>query len=94
MQKFIPLTIYEVVRTAIAENGKAETATTYHLVEEYAKIAEECDILKSKLGIKQGEAARYRVKFAEEYRARREKIHGLQNEIDFENMVKNGQFQY
>lgn len=31
---------------------------------------------------------------AEEYRARREKIHGLQNEIDFENMVKNGQFQY
>jgi hypothetical protein len=31
---------------------------------------------------------------AEEYRARREKIHGLQSEIDFENMVKNGQFQY
>lgn len=31
---------------------------------------------------------------AEEYRARREKFHGLQSEIDFENMVKNGQFQY
>lgn len=31
---------------------------------------------------------------AEEYRARREKIHGLQSEIDFENMVKNGQIQY
>lgn len=64
MQKFIPLTIYEVVRTAIAENGKAETATTYHLEEAFAKIAEERDILKSKLDIKQGEAAKYRVKFA------------------------------
>lgn len=65
MQKLIPITIYDVTKTAIAENGKAETATTYHLVEEYARIAEECDILKSKLGIKQGEAARYRVKYAE-----------------------------
>lgn len=60
-----PLTIYEVVRTAIAENGKAETATTYHLVEEYAKIAEERDILKSKLDIKHGEAVKYCVKYAE-----------------------------
>lgn len=87
MQKFIPLTIYEVVRTEIAENGKAETAFS-------------TDINRSKNII-----ACYRVKGtpfyyasspeqAEEYRARREKIHGLQNEIDFENMVKNGQFQY
>lgn len=65
MQKFIPLTIYEVTKTSIAENGKAEIATTYHLVEEYAKIAEECDILKSKLGIRQNKTARYRVRYAE-----------------------------
>ena len=65
MQKFIPLTIYEVVRTKIAENGKAETATTYHLEEAFAKIAEERDILKSKLDIKQGEPAKYRVRYAE-----------------------------
>lgn len=65
MQKFIPLTIYEVVRTEIAENGKAETATTYHLEEAFAKIAEERDILKSKLDIKQGDTAKYRVKYAE-----------------------------
>lgn len=65
MQKFIPLTIYEVVRTEIAENGKAETATTYHLEEAFAKIAEERDILKSKLDIKQGEPAKYRVRYAE-----------------------------
>ena len=65
MQKLIPLTIYEIARTAIAEDGKAEIVTTYHLVEEYARIAEECDILKSKLGIKQNKTARYRVKYAE-----------------------------
>lgn len=65
MQKLIPLTIYEVTKTAIAEDGKAEIATTYHLVEEYAKIAEECDILKSKLGIRQNKTARYRVRYAE-----------------------------
>lgn len=65
MQKLIPLTIYEITRTAIAENGKAEIATTYHLVEEYAKIAEERDILKSKLDIKQGKTAKYLVKYAE-----------------------------
>lgn len=65
MQKFIPLTIYEVVRTEIAENGKAETAITYHLEEAFAKIAEERDILKSKLDIKHGEAVKYCVKYAE-----------------------------
>ena len=65
MQKFIPLTIYEVVRTAIAEDGKAEIVTKYHLVEEHARIAEECDILKSKLGIRQNKTARYRVRYAE-----------------------------
>lgn len=65
MQKFIPLTIYEVTRSAIAKNGKAETSTTYHLVEEHAKIAEERDILKSKLDIKHGEAVKYCVKYAE-----------------------------
>lgn len=65
MQKLIPLTIYEVARTAIAKNGKAETATTYHLIEEHARIAEERDILKSKLDIKQGESAKYLVKYAE-----------------------------
>ena len=31
---------------------------------------------------------------AEEHRREREKIHGLQAEIDFEQMVKNGEFQY
>ena len=65
MQKFIPLTIYEVTKTVIAKNGKAETATTYHLIEEHARIAEERDILKSKLDIKQGESAKYLVKYAE-----------------------------
>lgn len=65
MEKTKQLVIYEVIRTAIAENGKAETATTYHLEEAFAKIAEERDILKSKLDIKQGEAAKYRVKYAE-----------------------------
>lgn len=87
MEKTKQLTIYEVTRTAIAENGKAETAFS-------------TDINRLKNII-----ACYRVKGtpfyyasspeqAEEYRARREKIHGLQSEIDFENMVKNGQFQY
>lgn len=65
MQKFIPLTIYEVVRTAIAEDGTTETSTTHHLEEAFAKIAEERDILKSQFDIKQGEAAKYRVKYAE-----------------------------
>lgn len=65
MQKLIPITIYEVTRTSIAENGKAETATTYHLEEAFAKITEERDILKSKLDIKQGESAKYLVKYAE-----------------------------
>ena len=65
MQKLIPLTIYEVTRTAIAEDDTAETSTTYHLEEAFAKIAEERDILKSKLDIKQGEVAKYRVKYAE-----------------------------
>ena len=65
MQKLIPITIYEVARTAIAKNGKVETAKTYHLIEEHAKIAEERDILKSKLDIKQDDTAKYRVKYAE-----------------------------
>lgn len=65
MQKLIPLTIYEVSRTAIIEDGKAETATTHLLCEEHAKIAEERDILKSKLDIKQGKTAKYLVKYAE-----------------------------
>lgn len=65
MEKTKQLTIYEVTRSAIAKNGKAETSTTYHLVEEHAKIAEERDILKSKLDIKQGESAKYLVKYAE-----------------------------
>lgn len=59
------LVIYEVARTAIAEDGKAEIVTTYHLIEEHARIAEERDILKSKLDIKQGESAKYLVKYAE-----------------------------
>ena len=65
MQKSIPLTIYEVTKTAIAKDGAEQTSTTYHLVEEHAKIAEERDILKSKLDIKQGDTAKYRVKYAE-----------------------------
>lgn len=65
MEKTKQLTIYEVTRSAIAKNGKAETSTTYHLVEEHAKIAEERDILKSKLDIKHGEAVKYCVKYAE-----------------------------
>lgn len=65
MQKFIPLTLYAVARTAIAEDGTAETSTTYHLEEAFAKIAEERDILKSKLDVKQGSSAKYRVKYAE-----------------------------
>lgn len=48
------LTIYEVTRTAIAKDGSERTSTTYHLIEEHAKIAEERDILKSKLDIKRG----------------------------------------
>ena len=65
MQKLIPLTIYEVTKTAIAKDGSEQTSTTYHLIEEHAKIAEERDILKSKLDIKQGDTAKYRVKYAE-----------------------------
>ena len=65
MQKSIPLTIYEVARTAIAKDGSEQTSTTNHLVEEHARIAEERDILKSKLDIKQGDTAKYRVKYAE-----------------------------
>ena len=65
MQKAHPLTIYKVTRTAIAKDGSEQTSTTYHLVEEHAKIAEERDILKSKLDIKQGEPAKYRVRYAE-----------------------------
>lgn len=52
------LVIYEVTRTAIAKDGSEQTSTTYHLVEEHAKIAEERDILKSKLDIKQGDTAK------------------------------------
>lgn len=59
------LAIYEVTRTAIAKDGSERTSTMYHLIDEHAKIAEERDILKSKLDIKQGEAAKYRVKYAE-----------------------------
>lgn len=59
------LVIYEVTRTAIAKDGSEQTSTTYHLVEEHAKIAEERDILKSKLDIKQGDTAKYRVRYAE-----------------------------
>lgn len=65
MEKAKQLTIYEVTKTAIAEDGKAEIVTKYHLVEEYAKIAEERDILKSQFDIKQGEPTKYRVKYAE-----------------------------
>lgn len=65
MQKLIPLTIYEVSRTAIIEDSIVGTVTTYHLIEEFAKIAEENDILKSQLSINQGEPTKYRVKFAE-----------------------------
>lgn len=65
MQKSIPLTIYAITRTAIAKDSSERTATTYHLIEEHAKIAEERDILKSKLNIKQGDTAKYRVKYAE-----------------------------
>lgn len=59
------LVIYEVTRTAIAKDGSERTSTTYHLVEEHAKIAEERDILKSKLDIKQGDTAKYRVRYDE-----------------------------
>lgn len=59
------LAIYAVTRTAIAKDGSERTSTTYHLVEEHAKIAEERDILKSKLDIKHGEAVKYCVKYAE-----------------------------
>lgn len=65
MQKLIPLTIYEVSRTAIIEDSIVGTVTTYHLIEEFAKIAEENDILKSQLSINQGEPTKYRVKYAE-----------------------------
>jgi hypothetical protein len=58
-------TIYEITRPAIAKDGSERTSTTYHLIEEHAKIAEERDILKSKLDIKQGESAKYLVKYAE-----------------------------
>lgn len=43
------LAIYAVTRTAIAKDGSERTSTTYHIIEEHAKIAEERDILKSKL---------------------------------------------
>lgn len=59
------LVIYEVSRTAIIEDSIVGTVTTYHLIEEFAKIAEENDILKSQLSINQGEPTKYRVKFAE-----------------------------
>lgn len=59
------LVIYEVARTAIAKDGAERTSTTYHLIDDHAKIAEERDILKSKLDIKQGDTAKYRVKYAE-----------------------------
>ena len=59
------LAIYAVTRTAIAKDGSERTSTTYHIIEEHAKIAEERDILKSKLDIKQGDTAKYRVKYAE-----------------------------
>lgn len=65
MQKLIPLTIYEVSRTAIIEDSIVGTVTTYHLIEEFAKIAEENDILKSQLSINQGEPTKYLVKYAE-----------------------------
>lgn len=67
MQKFIPITIYEVSRTAtsMVEDSTAGAVTTYFLREEHAKIAEERDILKSKLDIKQGDTAKYRVRYAE-----------------------------
>lgn len=65
MQKLIPLTIYEVSRTAIIEDSIVGTVTTYHLIEEFAKIAEENDILKSQLSINQGEPTKYHVKYAE-----------------------------
>ena len=65
MEKTKQLTIYEVTRTAITEDGTEETSTTYHLEEEFAKIAEERDILKSKLDIRENKTARYRVKYAE-----------------------------
>lgn len=65
MQKLIPLTIYEVTRTAIVKDGSEQTSTTYHLIDDHAKIAEERDILKSKLDIKHGEAVKYCVKYAE-----------------------------
>ena len=59
------LVIYEVARTAIAKDGSERTSTTLLLIEEHAKIAEERDILKSKLDIAQGDTAKYRVKYAE-----------------------------
>lgn len=65
MEKSKQLTIYEVSRTAIIEDSIVGTVTTYHLIEEFAKIAEENDILKSQLSINQGEPTKYRVKYAE-----------------------------
>ena len=67
MQKFIPITIYEVswTATSMVEDSTAGAVTTYLLCEEHAKIAEERDILKSKLDIKQGDTAKYRVRYAE-----------------------------
>lgn len=59
------LTIYEITRTAIAKDGSERTSTTYHLIEEHAKIAEEHAILKSQISIRQGEPTKYRVKYAE-----------------------------
>lgn len=59
------LVIYEVTRTAIAKDGSERTSATCHLIDEHAKIAEERDILKSKLDIKHGEAVKYCVKYAE-----------------------------
>ena len=65
MEKSKQLTIYEVSRTAIIEDRIVGTVTTYHLIEEFAKIAEENDILKSQLSINQGETTKYCVKYAE-----------------------------
>lgn len=59
------LVIYAVTRTAIAKDKSEQSSITYHLIGEHAKIAEERDILKSKLNIKQGDTAKYRVKYAE-----------------------------
>ena len=64
MEKTKQLVIYEVTRTSTKDKSE-QSSTTYHLIKEHAKIAEERDILKSKLDIKQDDSAKYRVKYAE-----------------------------